>query len=230
MVSNLNQLSDKGPPSATSLQPIDMEMNEVLNSSKIPDFEKLKMYHELLQKYLNRLEKIEKQMKIPIIQDKKLQDEDITSPPPPPPPPPPVLNLIPMQREILNAFQKDPTAKEKAKELMRLLDAAQIIFWDNVGNVKIRGKEIKNANIVHLIKDTLTNKSSARVDSGPIGWQDFTKLLYNMELDKKFIKNKFRKTYIRQQMRGNGDSDRRSQRRTRQTKNNQQWTDFNFYD
>lgn len=158
-----------------TLARLDTEMNDILQSDTYKDArEKWNAYLAVLQRYLHFTNN-ERTLQSIELSNKKMSEKNEE---------PPVktgLNDSVIIESVPRKF------RNKAKLLLRRLhDTPTAHFsWDTVGVVSIKGKPLKDSNIVDLINDAMR----ARKTANPVGRKTFAQFLRSIKTPREFIGN-----------------------------------------
>lgn len=182
---------------------LDRDMKEVLESST-DDYNKWKMYEQVLQRYLHFANDLRKPIEIPILNN-NVENETNDA-----------LEIAEIVRMVPKSF------RQKATMLLEYLDKNKKtgFSWDRKGIVHVGEKVIANLNIVDLVNDVLRSRKYA---SSPTGWTEFVNVLKYLNVPLELIGNVDRKRYI-QKPRSESGSDAEVVKsvayKTTKTKNN----------
>jgi hypothetical protein len=172
------------PPAAPagSLNALDNEMQQILNTKSINDFDKWTLYEQVLLKFLNKIKHVRK----PTIADENETEKQE-----------PVVNIeaapivakseqkLEYEEIISDLNIKRAKAAAYAKVILALLEKSSGIEWDSEGNVSIEGKQL-NSKIQDLLKATV----SSNLATLPKGWPVYVSFLKKVNLPKEYILNK----------------------------------------
>ena len=138
---------------------LDAEMNSVISRSDIPTSEKVKLYNQVLQRYMTYKDKSENTPVKVRIEDKKLFTEND------------ILKNVSTQQ------------KAKAKELISFIKDNSTIGWSDSGEFVFDDKVIPNSNI----KDLIVGSVGKRKPTGLNGWKEFQGALNALQAPNKFL-------------------------------------------
>ena len=156
---------------------LDQAMQHILKRKDISQEEKLKLYHQILQKYLLYKDKTEpmtvkvireptQSMPEPLIMASSL--------------PPTEETQESMEAEIIQSAPKN--LRHKASVLLRRLKQDDNIAWNDKGELVYKGDVVPNTHIHDLIQDVL-RKCKTHV---PVGWQTFARALRESNIPQRF--------------------------------------------
>lgn len=117
-----------------------------------------------------------------------------------------------LKDELLRSISEKK--RNTAEEIFTILTNSEIIDWDDIGTVRIKGRDIVDSSIIELISDILTNRQT----SSPIGWQKFSEVLKELKVPMKYITNTRRKNFIRSQQNGAASSPIKSAEKSKKRK------------
>ena len=138
---------------------LDAEMNSVISRSDIPTSEKVKLYNQVLQRYMTYKDKSENTPVKVRIEDKKLLTEND------------ILKNVSTQQ------------KAKAKELISFIKDNSTIGWNDSGEFSFDDKAIPNSSI----KDLIVGSVGKRKPTGLNGWKEFQGALNALQAPNKFL-------------------------------------------
>ena len=175
---------EQNTPIRNSMVTLSGEMNNILDDRAESDTDKAKAYTQSLQRYLAFKEKQdEKPLSVRVLHSNNVgrEREDVNEDKPP----------SEIEEEIV---QSAPIGmRNKAKLLLRKLKGnKEIINWDEKGEVSVDGNPIRGSNIVDLTLDTLRQ----RKHFNPEGWQQFRRVLSDLNVPRDYIRNPARKATI----------------------------------
>jgi len=161
-----------------TLTRLDAEMNEILNSNTYKDErEKWTAYLAVLQRYLHYVDNDRVQQYYALMQKNKEQVVD--------------KDRDPQLKHCLNdsvIIETVPAKfRNKAKHLLRRLHETSMgeFSWDSAGVVTIRGKPIRDSNIVDLVNDAMRARKTAK----PTGRRLFGQFLRTIQTPREFVGN-----------------------------------------
>lgn len=146
---------------------LDNEMYKILYMESMTDEEKWKLYSQILQRYLHHARENEKPIVIPLIESNVVETKS--------------TDQMPLHTSEHHEFLKENLTKHlgnKATRLYNVLLTNDNISWNNEGVVTIMKKTFKNSNIIELV----TNAVKSKTMSYPLGWNEFRKIVLNMEV------------------------------------------------
>ena len=150
----------------TNITALDKEMTQILKSNKLNDAEKWKLYNQALQRFLH-------------LTGTQRKDLEIT------------IDPVKVPNIELNELLMSSIPKKYQSNAMLLYDIlapSKDISWSKSGEVTIKGKKIHNSHIIELVNDVLRHRKNIE----PRGWQDFSKLLRDLNVGRDIIGNKNR--------------------------------------
>ena len=137
-------------PLQNALSELDEKMNEILSRSDIPTSEKVKLYSQVLKRYMVYKNKLENTTEKVHLEEKKNFSEN----------------------EILKHLPSQYTTK--AKELVNFIKDNSSVGWSNTGELKFDNKAITNTSIKDLVYAALQKETT---QSKPHGWELFQGVL-----------------------------------------------------
>lgn len=179
------------------LNQIDEEMKSTLDREDLSLYEKVELYNQILQRYLDTEKKAQAEpIHFKLSQTSEETDSKHTK-----------VNASPlignenpsaMPEQFLKNFPK--SIKSKANLLLeRLNDHRQskhetVIDWNTKGELLYDGKLIKGSNITDLFLDVL----QTRKDFNPLGWQEFIHGLTKLNFPEAHVRNVKRRDVMHQ--------------------------------
>lgn len=156
-------------PLERKLGQLDEEMKTVLNRTDLSDFDKARVYSEILDKYLDVKRKVQQPQPIPIIEEK------------------PSTVISGEQSTIdLNFFPQN--YRNRARNLLTHAQNQAGIDWNQKGEVLVNGNLIHGSHVVDLIDNTIRYKKGTR--SGTPGEYEFMNALKESNVPQALIGNK----------------------------------------
>ena len=172
-------------PLVKRLSELDLEMNKILSLKDFSDDEKLKLYNQVLQRYLEfdtqRKEKHPIPVKvIPDVKANKMQDIEAK--------PSSTQKQTTIESEIIESVPK--VSRNKAKLLVNKLRQNQdIVYWNDRGELLYDGKPVSGTNIVDLVRDVMGQRKNFQPKHGKL----FSKGLARINTPSDWIGNENRK-------------------------------------
>ncbi|GFU00302.1 uncharacterized protein NPIL_231861 [Nephila pilipes] len=184
----------KNTPSQQQMTEFDHQMSKILNS-KLPDYEKMQRYYELLRRKMNLQD-----YNLPGIayENHAFEDEH------------PVQKDEPVKLKgeikpkvdenymsiILESVPK--TYKNQASTLLNILkDKPNILSWNEQGEVFFRDKKYQQSNLADLFNMIFTNRKSSTITAK----EEFLQTLQELNTPRHYIKNKYLKTpFVKQEI------------------------------
>ena len=165
-------------------------MQQILDRRDISQEEKLKLYHQILQKYLLYKDKTEP-MTVKVIRE----------PTPSMPEPHIMASSLPpaeetqesMEAEIIQSAPKN--LRHKASVLLRRLKQDDNIAWNDKGELVYKGDVVSNTHIHDLIQDVLRKRKTHI----PVGWQTFARALRESNIPQDLVGNLDRWQWMNQE-------------------------------
>ena len=173
ILKTLNQHQQLVSPEVKKATSLDDEVTEVLQKSNISDYDKAKLYSDVLQKYLTAKEQLHPvTTPTPVITDtpsyKSLYSNES------------IINTVPVKY------------KKRAENMLRFLNENEKIKWNKNGRVVYNGEVIPGSNITDLINDQMRNRKTFK----PTGASQFSTALKLMNIPTELIGNVKRLTHI----------------------------------
>lgn len=183
-------------PLTSRLHGLDHEIHDVLQNKQISDDEKVRQYTTTLQNYLTYYNQRRNQplkMNIesttkPKEKDQEKTENETSSES--------TDNTHVEETQIDDIVRTLPkTLKERGRLLLGTIRKnPDIVKWDNHGQVFFEGKPLKGSHIGDLIRDSLQSHKG----KDPLGWEQFTKGLGQMNAPEHLIRNTKRRNALRQ--------------------------------
>ena len=166
---------------------LDQAMQQILERKDISQEEKLKLYHQILQKYLLYKDKVEP-MSVKVIGEPSLPELATIAP----------LPLVDetqesMEAEIIQSAPKN--LRHKASLLLRQLKQDGNIAWNTKGELIYKGDVVPNTHIHDLVQDVLRKRKT----HVPIGWQTFARALRESNIPQDLVGNLDRWQWMNQE-------------------------------
>ena len=168
---------------------LDQAMQQILDRKDVSQEEKLKLYHQILQKYLLYKDKVEP-MTVKVIGEPSVPEPYTIALPPPP--------LAEETQESLEAeiIQSAPkNLRHKASVLLRRLKQDDNITWNTKGELVYKGDVIPNTHIHDLVQDVLRKRKT----HVPVGWQTFVRALRESNIPQDLVGNLDRWQWMNQE-------------------------------
>ncbi|GFQ70827.1 uncharacterized protein TNCT_440381 [Trichonephila clavata] len=177
----------KNTPSQQQVTEFDHQMSKILNS-KLPDYEKVHRYYELLKRKMNlqdynlpgiTSENHAFEDEHPVQKDEPVKlKEEIK--------PKVDANYMPIILESVPKFYKN-----QASTLLNILkDKPNILNWNEHGEVSFKDKKYQHSNLADLFNMIFTNRKQSTV----IAKEEFLQALQELNIPRHYIKNKHLKT------------------------------------
>lgn len=172
-------------PLSDSVLSLDDEIKRILESSSVPDHEKVLKYEQAVQKYLTRVDQI----------NSRSGSRDIHSAPPAPsrdralPTTVPELEAktVKLEQRVVDSLPK--TLQNKGRLLVDHLKDSTELSWNDRGELIIKGETIAGSNVSDLIHETLRAR---KLSSEPTGWKPYADVLKQSNVPGALIGNKVR--------------------------------------
>ena len=177
-------------PAATAMAHLDSEMRSILEDSQQSPDTKMKLYNQVLQRYMSLKDRALQETAIPV----KLSD---------------VSNIGEVvAAEAKKAVEIDTQAdamiadvlktvpmkfRRKAGILMEKIKASDIMGWDSQGHLIYKGQLIPDTSIHHLVNDFMRKR---RTVMSPISWEIFATGLKQMNVPPDLIGHPERLRYM----------------------------------
>lgn len=185
---------DKTP---SRLHQLDEAMKNTLDRKDLTLYEKVDLYHQILQRYLDAEKTVGEPIALRVMSDTTTtmdQSQSQTTTP---------INKDQSSKEepnyqLIKHFPK--SIKNKAKLLLdrihhqRLSDHEPTIDWNLKGELIYEGNPVVGSNITDFILDLL----QSRKDFKPIGWQQIMRGLMTINFPEAYVGNVTRRQYMHQ--------------------------------
>ena len=164
---------------------LDQAMQHILNRKDVSQEEKLKLYHQILQKYLLYKDKAEP-MTVKVVGEPSLP-EPLTIPSPA------EQTQESLEAEIIHSAPKN--LRHKASVLLRRLKQDDNIAWNTKGELVYKGDVVPNTHIHDLVQDVLRKRKT----HVPVGWQTFARALRESNIPQDLVGNLDRWQWMNQE-------------------------------
>lgn len=171
-------------PLVRSLSELDSEMDNILSRQDMTDDEKLKLYNQVLQKYLEydsqRKEKHPLHVKVvnPSGNSENTDQSNLRQ----------SAKTTQIEDEIIDSVPK--TGKKKARLLInKLKNNDEVMFWNDLGELTYDGKAIPGTSIVDLVRDAMGDRKRFQ----PSNYELFVRGLARINTPLDWIGNETRK-------------------------------------
>ena len=168
---------------------LDQAMQQILDRKDVSQEEKLKLYHQILQKYLLYKDKVEP-MTVKVIGEPSVPEPYTIALPPPPAAEETQESL---EAEIIQSAPKN--LRHKASVLLRRLKQDDNIAWNTKGELVYKGDVIPNTHIHDLVQDVLRKRKT----HVPVGWQTFARALRESNIPQDLVGNLDRWQWMNQE-------------------------------
>ena len=163
---------------------LDQAMQHILDRNDVSQEEKLKLYHQSLQKYLLYKDKVEP-MTVKVIGEPSLPELHTKTPV--------EETQQSLEAEIIQSAPKN--LRHKASILLRQLKQDDNIAWNTKGELVYKGDVIPNTHIHDLVQDVL-RKQKTHI---PVGWQTFARALRESNIPQDLVGNLDRWQWMNQE-------------------------------
>ena len=173
---------------------LDQAMQDILDRKDVSQEEKLKLYHQILQKYLLYKEKVEP-LTVQVIGETtpKASLASLSQPPVQSPAKPSEENKDAIENEIILGAPKN--LRHKASLLLKKLKQDDNIAWNAKGELVYKGDIVPNTHIHDLVQDVLRKRKTHI----PHGWQTFAKALRESNIPQDLVGNHDRWYWMNQE-------------------------------
>ena len=186
-------------PLVRNLSELDAEMNQILSRQDIADDEKLKLYHQVMQRYLeyDRQRKDRQSVPLKIISNTKQEGTNEAKAP--------TFSQkeVQIEDEIIDSVPK--TIRNKARLLVnKLKQNKEIMFWNDRGELVYDGKPVQGTSIVDLVRDVMGDRKRFQ----PYNWKMFSRGLARINTPLDWVGNENRKkTLVEYKSKGPNNTD-----------------------
>jgi len=156
-------------PLDKKLSQLDEEMKTVLDRTDLTDFDKARVYSEILDKYLDVKRKLQQPQPIPIVEEKADTTANKTS------------------TVDLSVFPQN--YRNRAQNLLTHVRNQAGIDWNQKGEILVNDNAIPGSHVVDLIDNTIRYKKGTRADQLP-GHREFVNALRESNVPQALIGNK----------------------------------------
>ena len=153
---------------------LDQAMQHILDRKDVSQEEKLKLYHQSLQKYLLYKDKVEP-MTVKVFGEPSLPEVHTKTPV--------EETQESLEAEIIQSAPKN--LRHKASILLRRLKQDDNITWNTKGELVYKGDVIPNTHIHDLVQDVLRKRRT----HVPVGWQTFARALRESNIPQDLVGN-----------------------------------------
>jgi len=157
-------------PLGKAMSTLDSDMQDILARHNVPADEKVKLYNQVLQRYVNYHDQRQMAARAPIpvtmVDGVPASDEhesvtDTTTP----------IPADAVEREMLESVP--PRMKRKAELLINRIKAHPQLTWTDRGELVYKDQVVTNTNVADLVNDVLRRRKHFE----PHGWQTFAQAL-----------------------------------------------------
>ena len=148
-------------PLQKSINQLDIEMRAILDRQDISDREKVMLYNQVLQRYLEYKD---------INQVKPTE---------------PSQSSFDIETNIMDILPKRADMRRKADALMKRIKEHPDMMWNERGEFIYQGRLIPGTNIIDLVSDVLRKRKTVT----PHGWQEFARALRGINAPREWIGN-----------------------------------------
>ena len=166
---------------------LDQAMQHILDRKDVSQEEKLKLYHQNLQKYLLYKDKAEP-MTVKVIGEPSLPEPHTMAPPAVE-----EETQESIEAEIIQSAPKN--LRHKASVLLRRLKQDDNIAWNTKGELVYKGDVVPNTHIHDLVQDVLRKRKT----HVPVGWQTFARALRESNVPQDLVGNLERWQWMNQE-------------------------------
>ena len=163
---------------------LDQAMQHILDRKDVSQEEKLKLYHQSLQKYLLYKDKVEP-MTVKVIGEPSLPEVHTKTPV--------EETKESLEAEIIQSAPKN--LRHKASILLKRLKQDDNIAWNTKGELVYKGDLIPNTHIHDLVQDVLRKRKTHI----PVGWQIFARALRESNIPQDLVGNLDRWQWMNQE-------------------------------
>ena len=158
----LERLMTPSEPKQRVLNQLDREMQAILERQDLPDREKVNMYNQVLQRYLN------------------YKNKDIS-----PHPSPNQHASDTIESDILRSLPKIPHLRSKGINILERIKQDPNMTWNEQGEFVYRGETIPRSNMTDLVNAMIRSRKHIRAH----GWHPFARALHNSNIPQEYINN-----------------------------------------
>ena len=151
-------------PIHRSIATLDQEMRAILERNDVSDEEKVRLYNQVLQRYLEYHD--------------HLRTGLVTK----------TNQTVPkaMQEEVLHTVPK--TMRRKAESILERINRNPNMGWNERGEFVFNDKVVRGSNIVDLVNDLIRHRKSFQ----PHGWEEFARALRQSNIPQDLVGNRNR--------------------------------------
>jgi hypothetical protein len=188
VIGNENQISS-----------VDNEMEHVLGRTDLHPGDQLKLYNQLLERYISvrnpkkantvahstpqKNEAVNNRDLVRVDMAEK-KPSDISKP----------TRMDMLESQIIDNAPRN-LVKKTAQLLQYVKENPAILKWDERGQLIYRGETVAGSNVVDIFRDMMVSRKSY----SPKGWQIFLKGLRDMDTPKSYIQNQVRRKRLEEQ-------------------------------
>ena len=189
-------------PLTRKLSLLDNDMEHILQRKDLSDDEKVQLYNQTLQRYLQfygqrKGEPLSVRVEnapVRSITDVTSVKEDETKPP--------TENVDDIESEVLDTVPK--TLKGKARLILnKIKNNKDIMHWNGKGELIYNKQLVRGTNLQDLVRDSLKGRKTF----APNGWQHFTQGLARMNTPSDWVGNDLRRDFMQEYKRRIDDGD-----------------------
>lgn len=176
-------------PMMKAMSSLDGDMQEVLTQQNMSTDEKVKLYNQVLQRYINYGEQQQMAARAPI----KMQMIDTTPPESISSPAPESAAIDAIEQEVVDSV---PTRmKKKDQQLINRIKNSPHLRWTDKGEIIYKDQVMSNTNVADLINDALRRRKHFE----PQGWQLFAQALKEPNVPQDLVGHHERWEWMQQQ-------------------------------
>ncbi len=188
-------------PVSKTILSLDDQMKDVLSRPDISSHDKVKLYNQVLQRYINYNDQQQATAQAPVrvtMIGSTPSSSTRTSPAPEDASSSPSSSII--EQEVLDSV---PTRmKKKAQLLMNRIKASPELAWTDVGEMVYKGQILPHTNISDLVNDALRRRKHFE----PRGWEVFARAMKETNVPQDLIGHRERWQWMQRQHQDNTPS------------------------
>jgi len=196
-------------PLGKAMSSLDGDMQDILARHDVPQDEKVKLYNQILQRYVTYHDQRQTAARAPVrvtMVDEGLPSDDQKSTDTSPMP------ADAIEREMLESVP--PRMKKKAQLLINRIKAHPQLAWTDRGELVYKDQVVTNTNVADLVNDVLRRRKHFE----PRGWQTFAQALKETNVPQDLIGHQERWEWMQHPREAASPSAQQSQPRRKRTR------------
>ena len=189
-------------PMSKAMSTLDSDMQGILSRHDVPPDEKVKLYNQTLQRFINYHDQRQMAAKAPV--QVAMVDSGTTSPSADTSP----VMADAIEKELLESVP--PRMKKKAQLLINRMKAHPQLSWSDRGELVYKDQIVPDTNVADLVNDMLRRRKHFE----PHGWQTFARALKETNVPQDLIGHQERWQWMQRPGQEPSSTPSRSRRKT----------------